>query len=57
MAEQPPPLHEQHEDIVEAAKMHATYYRQLVWEHNVHPDNATQLTQTFMELAFQKDDE
>lgn len=51
-----PQLHPEHQDIVDAAKMHATYYRQLVWEHGIHPDNATELTRCFIELAYEREE-
>jgi hypothetical protein len=51
-----PQLHPEYADICEAADMHAAYYRRLVWEHNIHPDNATDMVKVFMELAFQERD-
>lgn len=50
-------MHPEQREIEQAAALHAGYYKQLVFVHNIHPDNATSLTQTFMELALADKDE
>ena len=57
MSDDLPDIHPEQAEIEKAAQMAAAYYNLLVFKHNVHPDNATALTQTFIELAFQHGDD